>query len=98
MSSWTCSRGWEPRCGGWRGISRRRLAHIPARRGPGCARGVRGPTTFLGDRALYQRRAWNSPAYPTGAFSYSHGLEWAVEEGAVKNVHQLVDFVAAVLG
>ena len=41
--------------------------------------------------------AWSSPAYPTGAFSYSHGLEWAVEEGAVKNVGHLVDFVAAVL-
>ena len=52
---------------------------------------------MLSDRALYQLLAWNSPAYPTGAFSYSHGLEWAVEEGAVKNVGQLVDFVEAVL-
>jgi len=52
---------------------------------------------MLSDRALYQLLAWNSPAYPTGAFSYSHGLEWAVEDGAVKNVGQLVDFVEAVL-
>jgi urease accessory protein len=52
---------------------------------------------MLSDRALYQLLAWNSPAYPTGAFSYSHGLEWAVEEGSVKNVGQLVDFVEAVL-
>jgi urease accessory protein len=52
---------------------------------------------MLSDRALYQLMAWNSPAYPTGAFSYSHGLEWAVEEGSVKNVEQLVDFVEAVL-
>jgi urease accessory protein len=56
-----------------------------------------GTITMLSDRALYQLLAWNSPAYPTGAFSYSHGLEWAVEEGSVKNVVQLVDFVAAVL-
>jgi urease accessory protein len=52
---------------------------------------------MLSDRALYQLLAWNSPAYPTGAFSYSHGLEWAVEEGSVKNVGQLVEFVEAVL-
>ena len=26
---------------------------------------------------------WLSPAYPVGAFSYSHGLEWAVEAGDV---------------
>jgi urease accessory protein len=52
---------------------------------------------MLSDRALYQLLAWNSPAYPTGAFSYSHGLEWAVEEGSVKNVAHLVDFVEAVL-
>jgi urease accessory protein len=52
---------------------------------------------MLSDRALYQLLAWNSPAYPTGAFSYSHGLEWAVEDGSVKNVGQLVDFVEAVL-
>jgi urease accessory protein len=52
---------------------------------------------MLSDRSLYQLLVWNSPGYPTGAFSYSHGLEWAVEEGAVKNVDQLVEFVEAVL-
>jgi urease accessory protein len=52
---------------------------------------------MLSERALYQLLAWNSPAYPTGAFSYSHGLEWAVEEGSVKDVVQLVDFIEAVL-
>jgi urease accessory protein len=52
---------------------------------------------MLSDRSLYQLLVWNSPGYPTGAFSYSHGLEWAVEEGAVKTVDQLVEFVEAVL-
>jgi urease accessory protein len=28
---------------------------------------------------------WFSPAYPTGAFSFSHGLEWAVEMGLVRD-------------
>ena len=30
--------------------------------------------------ALYRLMAWLSPAYPVGAFSYSSGIEWAVEE------------------
>lgn len=56
-----------------------------------------GQTPMLSDLALYQLLSWSSPAYPTGAFSYSHGLEWAVEEGTVTNVDRLVEFVAAVL-
>lgn len=56
-----------------------------------------GRINMLSDRSLYQLLAWMSPAYPTGAFTYSHGLEWAVEEGAVVDVEQLVAFVEAVL-
>jgi urease accessory protein len=41
--------------------------------------------------------AWSSPGYPTGAFSYSHGLEWAVESGAVTTPEELIDYVTAVL-
>jgi len=29
--------------------------------------------------------AWFSPAYPVGAYSYSHGLEWAVEAAMVRD-------------
>ncbi len=36
---------------------------------------------------------WASPSFPTGAFSYSHGLEFAVEEGLVANAAQLQDWV-----
>ena len=32
---------------------------------------------------------WFSPAYPVGAFSYSHGLEPAVERGVVTDVQSL---------
>jgi urease accessory protein len=45
----------------------------------------------------FQLLAWCSPAYPTGAFSYSHGLEWAVETGAVTTLESLLDFITAVL-
>lgn len=46
---------------------------------------------------LYRLLVWTSPSYPIGAFSYSHGLEWAVEEGSVHDVATLVDYIAAVL-
>lgn len=41
--------------------------------------------------------AWTSPSYPTGAFSYSHGLEWAVETGGVHDSDTLVNYIDAVL-
>jgi urease accessory protein len=47
--------------------------------------------------ALYQLLTWSSPGYPTGAFSYSHGLEWAVEAGSVADLGDLVDYVSAVI-
>ena len=49
------------------------------------------------DTVLSRLLAWTSPSYPTGAFSYSHGLEWAVEVGDVQNVATLIDYVDAVL-
>jgi len=36
-----------------------------------------------------------SPAFPTGSYSYSHGLEWAVEAGSVHDRASLVDWLAA---
>src|SRR3954454_3764048 len=39
--------------------------------------------------ALYRLMAWLSPAYPVGAFSYSSGIEWAVESGDVTNADTL---------
>lgn len=47
--------------------------------------------------ALYRLLAWMSPAYPVGAFSYSHGLEWAVEAGDIKSLSTLIDWLTAVL-
>jgi urease accessory protein len=35
--------------------------------------------------ALLRLMAWLSPGFPTGAFAYSHGLEWAVESGDVSD-------------
>ena len=32
---------------------------------------------------LLKLMAWLSPGYPVGAYTYSHGLEWAVQDGRV---------------
>jgi urease accessory protein len=36
---------------------------------------------------------WMSPAFPTGAFAYSHGLEWAVEAGIVKTREDVLQWI-----
>ncbi|WP_246547074.1 urease accessory protein UreF [Ancylobacter defluvii] len=36
---------------------------------------------------------WLSPAYPVGAFAYSHGLEWAVEAGDIRDAAGLAGWV-----
>ena len=46
---------------------------------------------------LYRLLAWLSPAYPIGAFSYSHGVETAVEEGFVRDRDTLVAWIDSVL-
>jgi len=47
--------------------------------------------------ALYRLMAWLSPAYPVGAFSYSSGIEWAVEAGDIKDAATLKDWLAVML-
>lgn len=39
--------------------------------------------TMTESAELYRLLAWFSPGYPIGAYTYSHGLEQAVEAGAV---------------
>jgi urease accessory protein len=36
---------------------------------------------------------WLSPGFPIGAFAYSHGLEWAVESGGVRDAATLRDWL-----
>ncbi len=47
--------------------------------------------------ALYRLMAWLSPAYPVGAFSYSGGLEWAVEAGDITDAASLADWLAVMI-
>lgn len=43
------------------------------------------PSSLSESRALLRLMTWMSPSFPVGAFTYSHGLEWAVEQGDVKD-------------
>jgi urease accessory protein len=44
---------------------------------------------------LLRLQSWLSPAFPTGAYSYSHGLEWAVEAEHVQDRKSFVDWLEA---
>jgi urease accessory protein len=45
--------------------------------------------------ALLRQQSWLSPGFPTGAYSYSHGIEWAVEAGHIHDRESLVDWLEA---
>jgi urease accessory protein len=49
----------------------------------------------LSPLALLRLQSWLSPAFPVGSYSYSHGLEWAVEARDVYDRQSLVDWLEA---
>ena len=46
-------------------------------------------------QAFLRLQGWLSPSFPNGAYSYSHGLEWAVEAGHIHDRPSLVDWLEA---
>jgi urease accessory protein len=57
----------------------------------------RGDMTTDEAAALYRLMTWLSPAFPVGAFSYSSGIEWAVEAGDIADAASLKDWLASML-
>ena len=51
-----------------------------------------------GASALYRLMAWLSPAYPVGAFSYSSGIEWAVEAGDIVDAASFRRWLEVIIG
>lgn len=51
----------------------------------------------LGDAQLYRLMTWLSPSFPVGAFTYSHGIEFAVEDGLVKDHEALAAWIGAIV-
>jgi urease accessory protein len=54
-------------------------------------------STDLGSSDLYRLLAWFSPSYPIGAFSYSHGIEYAVETGRIRTAADLSQWIGHIL-
>ncbi len=51
----------------------------------------------INNAGLYRLMAWLSPSYPVGAFAYSHGIEWAVEDGRVTDEATLAAWVESIV-
>ncbi|WP_430641983.1 urease accessory protein UreF [Afipia birgiae] len=47
--------------------------------------------------ALFRLMTWLSPSFPVGSFSYSSGIEWAVEAGDIADMTTLQQWLAAML-
>jgi urease accessory protein len=54
-----------------------------------------GEQCCLPPGSLLRMQSWLSPAFPTGSYSYSHGIEWAVEAGHIHDREGLVDWLEA---
>lgn len=50
----------------------------------------------LSGKALYQLMSWLSPSYPVGAYTYSHGLEHAVEASWVQTAADTKSWVMSI--
>lgn len=50
-----------------------------------------------GPAALWRLMLWCSPAFPVGAFAHSHGLEWSIEAGDVRDAPSLAAWVEDLL-
>ena len=55
------------------------------------------PSMSTPDLDLLALVQWLSPAFPTGAFAYSHGLEQAVVAGEVRSEADLCDWLSDIL-
>ena len=53
--------------------------------------------TELEAAALYRLMTWLSPAFPVGGFSYSSGIEWAVEAGDISDAASLRGWLSTML-
>jgi urease accessory protein len=80
------------------------LRSSPRKRGPRSARTKELVSPLRGNEranlaasSLYRLMAWLSPAFPVGAFSYSSGIEWAVETGDIKDAATLNAWLGVML-
>ncbi len=53
--------------------------------------------TAISKSALYRLLTWLSPAFPVGGYTYSHGIEYAVEAGLIGDRVSLTRWVTGIL-
>lgn len=53
--------------------------------------------TRMAEAALYDLMSWMSPSWPIGAFAHSGGLEWAVEQGHLRDRASTADWIATLI-
>ena len=51
----------------------------------------------VSERGLYRLMTWLSPSFPVGAYTYSHGIEFAVEGALITNRGDLQGWIEAIL-
>jgi urease accessory protein len=51
----------------------------------------------LATPALLKLMTFLSPAFPVGAFSYSHGVEWLIDRGDIRTADALASWIAELL-
>jgi urease accessory protein len=56
-----------------------------------------GPIMAIESTQLLLLLNWMSPAFPIGAYAYSHGLEWAIDDGQVKTQKDLGCWIADII-
>ncbi len=54
-------------------------------------------TAMITEQALYRLMTWLSPSFPVGGYSYSHGIEFAVEDGLITDRDGLARWVEAII-
>ncbi|WP_061930489.1 urease accessory UreF family protein [Aureimonas sp. AU22] len=55
------------------------------------------PPDTIGPAALLKLQTWLSPAFPVGAFGYSHGLEAAIAAGLLRRADDCADWIETLL-
>lgn len=58
---------------------------------------ARGGPGDDGSASLLRLMTWLSPAFPVGAFGYSHGLETAIAEGRIRDADAAVGWIETLL-
>lgn len=58
---------------------------------------IKGDDLTLNPAGLMCLMTWLSPSFPVGSYTYSHGVEYAVEDGRVTSAPTLINWVEGVL-